>query len=162
MISLTQRSVSRPRSPTPVALPVTPSAGAAALFAVSASFCLFTGLLAAARLMHGRLLSNVLRMPMAFFDTTPLGRAMNRFGEDVGTLDNVLPMVISDCVVCFSTVLGTMFAICYATPVFLAVLPPVLVVYNVVRVSRRTDNGQSRAGNPTLCSFVNCGLSLCW
>ena len=105
-----------------------------AVFAVVAAFILFTGLLSAARLMHSHLMSNVVRLPMAFFDTTPLGRIINRFSKDVDALDNTLPMVISDCVVTFCTVLGTMFAICYATPIFLAVAGPVLLLYNLTRV----------------------------
>ncbi|KAF0309902.1 Canalicular multispecific organic anion transporter 2 [Amphibalanus amphitrite] len=128
-----------------------------ALFAVSASFCLFTGLLSAARLMHSHLLSNVLRLPMSFFDTTPLGRTINRFGDDVDTLDNALPMVISDCIVCFCTVLGTLFAICYATPIFLAVVAPVLVVYNLARVyvstSRQLKRLESVSRSPIYSHF---------
>ncbi|XP_043228721.1 multidrug resistance-associated protein 1-like [Amphibalanus amphitrite] len=129
-----------------------------ALFAVSASFCLFTGLLSAARLMHSHLLSNVLRLSMAFFDTTPLGRTINRFGDDVDTLDNALPMVISDCIVCFCTVLGTLFAICFATPIFLAVVAPVLVVYNLARVvyvstSRQLKRLESVSRSPIYSHF---------
>jgi ATP-binding cassette subfamily C (CFTR/MRP) protein 1 len=45
----------------------------------------------AARNLHNRLFYNVLRLPMAFFDTTPLGRIVNRFSRDTDMIDSYLP-----------------------------------------------------------------------
>ncbi|QIX00048.1 hypothetical protein AMS68_005565 [Peltaster fructicola] len=44
----------------------------------------------ASKVMLHRAITRVLRAPMSFFDTTPLGRITNRFGKDVDTMDNVL------------------------------------------------------------------------
>lgn len=65
---------------------------AGALLVTSLIFAI--GCLRAARDLHNKLLNNVLRLPMAFFDTTPLGRILNRFSKDVDVVDNVLPMVM--------------------------------------------------------------------
>lgn len=44
----------------------------------------------ASRVMLRIAVTRVLRAPMAFFDTTPLGRITNRFGRDVDVMDNQL------------------------------------------------------------------------
>lgn len=44
----------------------------------------------ASRVMLNRAMTRVLRAPMSFFDTTPLGRITNRFAKDVDIMDNTL------------------------------------------------------------------------
>ncbi|GAB7337580.1 hypothetical protein MBLNU457_g2890t1 [Dothideomycetes sp. NU457] len=44
----------------------------------------------ASKLMLHNAVTRVLRAPMSFFDTTPLGRITNRFSKDVDTMDNSL------------------------------------------------------------------------
>ena len=40
----------------------------------------------ASKLIHNALLDRVLKSPMSFFDTNPLGRIINRFSADIDTL----------------------------------------------------------------------------
>ena len=44
----------------------------------------------ASKVMLRRAIGRVLRAPMSFFDTTPLGRITNRFSRDVDVMDNTL------------------------------------------------------------------------
>ncbi|PGH16379.1 hypothetical protein AJ80_05229 [Polytolypa hystricis UAMH7299] len=61
---------------------------------------------AASRTMLGKAMARVLRAPMSFFDTTPLGRIINRFSKDVDTTDNNLADAIRMYFFTLATILG--------------------------------------------------------
>ena len=44
----------------------------------------------ASRTLHSVLLRHVLRLPMTFFDATPMGRIVNRFSKDTAMADSVI------------------------------------------------------------------------
>lgn len=58
------------------------------------SVTLALGCVYASFAMHNIMLKYVLRWPMETFDTTPLGRILNRFAYDVDVIDNILPNLI--------------------------------------------------------------------
>ncbi len=51
------------------------------LAAVVASLMLYLSTLAGAKALHNKTLLRLMHCPMAFFDTTPQGRIMNRFSK---------------------------------------------------------------------------------
>lgn len=58
------------------------------------SYWLIMTSLYAARKLHNAMLNSILRAPMVFFHTNPLGRIINRFSKDLGDIDrNVAPFV---------------------------------------------------------------------
>lgn len=59
----------------------------------------------AARQMHIMMLRAVMRAPLTFFDTTPIGRIISRFAKDVDILDTSLPPQISDTIYCLFEVI---------------------------------------------------------
>ncbi|XP_032311198.1 multidrug resistance-associated protein 1 isoform X23 [Drosophila ananassae] len=58
------------------------------------SLAISLGCLECSRVLHNTLLHFNLRWPMELFDTTPLGRVVNRFSKDIDTIDIILPLNI--------------------------------------------------------------------
>lgn len=54
--------------------------------------CLAYGTMNAALIIHHKLLYMILRCGMDFFDTTPKGRLIARFSNDINVIDYNLPM----------------------------------------------------------------------
>uniref|UniRef100_A0A8C7YTQ9 Uncharacterized protein n=1 Tax=Oryzias sinensis TaxID=183150 RepID=A0A8C7YTQ9_9TELE len=86
---------------------------------IAQGFLVFLGTLllanasvSASRIIHSRLLNNILRVPMVFFDTTPIGRVVNRFAKDIFTIDEAIPQSFRSWLLCLLGVLGTLFVIC--------------------------------------------------
>ncbi|KAF9288796.1 hypothetical protein BGZ68_010621 [Mortierella alpina] len=87
----------------------------------------------AARTLHDRLITRVLRLPMSFFDTTPMGRIVNRFSSDIEAIDSDLPENCNAFCAFASIILGTLFVIAYSTPAFLIMIPPLAVTYYLIQ-----------------------------
>ena len=85
--------------------------------------------------LHGDMLSNILRSPMEFFDTTPMGRILNRFSRDIETIDNILPNLIRSWMNTFFSVIATIVVISYSTPIFLSVVLPLGIFYYFIQVT---------------------------
>ena len=83
----------------------------------------------AAQLLHEKLLQGVLRAPMGFFESTPSGRVLNRFGKDMEVIDQFIPNILLDALGCIFTIFSTLLVICVATPLALFVLVPAGFVY---------------------------------
>ncbi|CAL9687902.1 unnamed protein product [Knipowitschia caucasica] len=103
------------------------------LFVFAATLILANASVSASRILHSRLLSNMLRVPMVFFDTTPTGRVLNRFAKDIFTIDEAIPQSVRSWILCFLGVLATIFVICLATPFFTVVIIPLAVIYYFVQ-----------------------------
>uniref|UniRef100_A0A1I7SBP4 ABC-type glutathione-S-conjugate transporter n=2 Tax=Bursaphelenchus xylophilus TaxID=6326 RepID=A0A1I7SBP4_BURXY len=49
------------------------------------------GMVKASKLLHSNMLDGIMAKPMWFFDTTPMGRILNRFSKDLDMIDSRLP-----------------------------------------------------------------------
>uniref|UniRef100_A0A669PY13 ATP binding cassette subfamily C member 2 n=1 Tax=Phasianus colchicus TaxID=9054 RepID=A0A669PY13_PHACC len=103
-----------------------------ALFLFLATILSSHGAMRASRIVHEQLLSNILRVPMSFFDTTPTGRIVNRFAKDIFTVDETIPMSFRSWLNCFMGIISTLLMIALATPFFLVVIVPLGIFYYFV------------------------------
>jgi ABC-type multidrug transport system fused ATPase/permease subunit len=131
----------------------------AAAFSVSVrGATIAVGCFKASLLFHDRMLENVVRAPISFFDTTPTGRILNRFSSDQYVVDNDLRQNISMLMMCVLRVLFVGFVIFYVTPVFIVVVIPLGGIYFYVQKfyresSRELKRLESVAKSPIFAQF---------
>ncbi|KAF9140749.1 hypothetical protein BGX30_006056 [Mortierella sp. GBA39] len=87
----------------------------------------------ASRTIHSTLLTRVLRLPMSYFDTTPMGRIVNRFSSDMAAIDSQLPEECNDLLSFVAMIGGSLLVIAYSTPTFLVTFPVLVVAYVIVQ-----------------------------
>ena len=112
----------------------------------------------AARLMHKDMLHYIFRAPMAFFDTTPMGRVLNRFSRDINVCDLILNKNIRGTLTqCFRAV-GAFVVIGIETPIVLVVILPIAMLYGVLQhvyipTSRQLKRIESTTRSPVINHF---------
>ena len=85
--------------------------------------------------LHRAFLAGVVRCPTRFFDTTPIGRVLNRFSRDVDVLDVTLPTVVESWLICAFAALGTVVVVGRATPIVLAPVGLLALLYYGIKVA---------------------------
>jgi ABC-type multidrug transport system fused ATPase/permease subunit len=78
----------------------------------------------ASRNMHDEMLSNLLHAPASFFDTTPLGRIVNRFSGDINSLDFTLPVYYHQALMLFLQLLNSLAVVAAMLPPFILWVVP--------------------------------------
>lgn len=79
--------------------------------------------------LHARMLKCTFRSPMSFFDTTPIGRIMNRFSSDIDVLDDRMSRTYRLMMIFIFVLASTIIVISITTPIFLVALVPAGIVY---------------------------------
>ncbi|GFO38362.1 canalicular multispecific organic anion transporter 1 [Plakobranchus ocellatus] len=120
---------------------------------------IFVQMVTASHRLHNAMLNSILHQPMSFFDTTPVGRILNRFSRDVDVLDFSISRQLRLVLQTFFNLLVIVAIISYSTPIFLVVIAPVMVVYILfqrfyIPSSRQFRRLESASRSPIFSNFA--------
>ncbi|XP_074518633.1 ATP-binding cassette sub-family C member 3 isoform X2 [Halichoeres trimaculatus] len=128
------------------------------LLVMISSFTLAMGNIGAAKKLHYNLLDNKFHTPQSFFDTTPIGRVINRFSKDIYIIDEALPATVLMLLGTVFVSLSTMIVIVSSTPIFAVVIAPLAFIYVFVQrfyvaTSRQLKRLESVSRSPIYSHF---------
>ncbi|XP_078069644.1 ATP-binding cassette sub-family C member 10 [Mustelus asterias] len=99
------------------------------VFTAARAFLFAYGAICAAVIIHNRLLLQMFKATTMFFDTTPIGRIVNRFSTDLCSVDDTLPFILNIFLATSYGLFGTILMICYSLPWILLILVPLIIIY---------------------------------
>jgi len=88
----------------------------------------------AGRRLHWIVLIGVLHAPMSFFDTTPIGRIINRFAKEIDSVDSTLPSSFSQLLTALVTVIATLIILVYGSLFTIIEFIPLAIVFGYIQV----------------------------
>ncbi len=101
---------------------------------MASAFTMAYGGIQGSKCLHQKLLNTTLRLSLLSFVHTPLGRILNRFSDDMATVDFVLPFTIRSMINCVLHVATTVVVVGGVTPVCLTTVPSMALLYYLVQV----------------------------
>lgn len=112
----------------------------------------------AGKSIHNKMLQSVLFSPVRFFDSTPVGRIIQRFSRDVESVDVYLQWSFTSAVQCALQVIVAIVLILSLLPLMIFVIAPVMVLYYFVqrdyrRPAREVKRFDSVARSPRYAHF---------
>ncbi|GLD95181.1 hypothetical protein PINS_up003823 [Pythium insidiosum] len=123
------------------------------------SFLFAIGGLQAANTLYKCLIQSILHAPLAFFDTTPVGRILNRLSGDTYGVDESLPFILNIFLKDFADVVGSLAIIFIGNRYVLFLLLPLSVIYYRLQrdyrpTSRHVKRLESTTQSPILGMFT--------
>lgn len=108
--------------------------------------------------IHNKMLHSVLHAPVRFFDSTPVGRVLQRFSRDIESVDVYLQWMFSSAVNCAMQVMVSLVLILGLMPPIILVIGPVMALYYFLqrdyrRPAREAKRFDSVARSPRYAHF---------
>ncbi|XP_034250693.1 multidrug resistance-associated protein 5-like isoform X1 [Thrips palmi] len=98
--------------------------------------------------LHNDLFQKVLRSPMLFFETNPIGRMQNVFSKDLDEVDSRLPSTLENIISSFYALAFAFLFICIVFPwFFIAFIPLGIIYYFGSRIFRKGIRDLKRLEN---------------
>lgn len=128
------------------------------LLILLANLALALGSVKASGNLHKILLDGVMHSSMAFFDTTPKGRIVNRFAKDTDIIDTAIPNSLKSTLTSLFEVLSTVLVIIFSFPSFIIILIPISIFYYFIQkvfisTSRQLKRLESITRSPIYSHF---------
>eukprot|EP00026_Physarum_polycephalum_P000563 Phypoly_transcript_00564.p1 GENE.Phypoly_transcript_00564~~Phypoly_transcript_00564.p1 ORF type:complete len:1454 (+),score=273.03 Phypoly_transcript_00564:76-4437(+) len=128
------------------------------LFVMVKTVLVARGALKAAKTLHDVMLVHVLHAPMSFFDTTPLGRILNRFSKDQNAIDESLSQSMLTMLNQTFLAIGVFITIALVSPLFISLLLPIVYFFlfaqsYYLRTSRELQRLDSITKSPVFAQF---------
>eukprot|EP00842_Homolaphlyctis_polyrhiza_P006113 jgi/Hompol1/6502/HPOL_003284-RA len=120
----------------------------------------YLGGLRASRILHRQVLVSVLGSPMRFFETTPVGRIINRFSKDMSDVDMGVMFTVTRffTMACGSVV--RVILVAFVTPPFLVTILFLYFYYRISQfyllTSRELKRIESVSSSPIYAQFSEC------
>ncbi|TFK50066.1 multidrug resistance-associated ABC transporter [Heliocybe sulcata] len=117
---------------------------ASAFFSFTTSLSMSLAALSAGLAMFKAALTGVLRSPVSFFDTTPMGRIISRLSKDQDTVDTEVSMTAFQFLSTFSSVLGTVALVFYTFPYLGIIFAPLSILYYAASIYYRRTSVETK------------------
>jgi len=135
------------------------AAGVVSIFLWLRSFLTMKAGIKASSFLHKKMLNSVFRAPMSFFDATPSGQLLSRFGKEIETVDYGVPDSIGSSLYCFIQIALSVGALAgVITPAMLIPLSFVSIFYSKTMsrfrpAARDLKRSESRTRSPIYTHF---------
>ncbi|XP_071492094.1 ATP-binding cassette sub-family C member 9-like [Diadema antillarum] len=116
------------------------------------------GAFSAATKMHYAILSNIIHLPMRFFDTTPVGRILNRLSSDFKLIDQLLVHAVRNVTFILANIFSSVVVLVIVAWYFIFFAIPItgifvfLLVY-YMKTSRELQRCESVSRSPVFAHF---------
>ncbi|GJJ74307.1 hypothetical protein EMPS_06665 [Entomortierella parvispora] len=118
------------------------------------SYMLVMATIKSSKIMHDRAFVSVLNSPMAFFDTTPLGRILNRFSKDMDTIDSKIMGFISSFLITLTGIISVLILSAIFMPWMVVAIVPLMALYYGIAVFYQSTSRELKRLDSNLRSHL--------